>query len=210
MEMTSTQLTGMFDLGSVHTPADWNNYFRDVCAIYLIETSNEKVGGVGMTVEIDETKIFKNKNHTGRLTHEQQKGEWLFGGVCRETNETFFTLVQDRSEDTLLRILQDNVHQGTHIISDCWRGYYNVRLNGYTHTMVNHSQNFLDPSDPSTNTQKIERTWRTLKDNIPKGSRYEARMGYIIQYNFKKRVGWYDMSSGKRFSLMLGLIARYY
>jgi transposase-like protein len=210
IEMKSAQITGLFGLGSVHTAADWNNYFRDVCAIYLAETADEKIGGVGMKVEIDETKIFKNKNHVGRSTSEQTKGEWLFGGICRETGETFFVIVENRNAEMLIQVIRDKIIPGTHIISDCWRSYSNISLFGYTHATVNHSENFVDPTNSDTHTQTIERTWLGIKANIPKGSRYHSRISYIIQYGFKKNVGWYKMSCLERFNLMLRLIADYY
>ena len=66
------------------------NYFRDICCLYMSESRNEKIGGVGLVVEIDETKIFKQNNHTGRLSIEQERCEWLLSGIWRESKETFF------------------------------------------------------------------------------------------------------------------------
>jgi hypothetical protein len=173
IEISSTQLKGLFGV-SANTASDWNNYFRDLCAIYLSETNSSKIGGNGLTVEIDESKIYKNKNHTGRLTTMQERNVWLFGGICRESGETFFCLVPDRREITLMEKLQIHVNNGTHIISDSWRGYLNVRNYGYTHSMINHSENFISPNNSEIHTQTIERTWLGLKQNIPKGSRYES------------------------------------
>ena len=203
-------MIGMFDLKAGHTAADWENYFRDISSIYLTETNNNKIGAPGMTVEIDETKIFKSKNHTGRATNEQLRNEWLFGGICRETKKTFFLIVPDRTETTLMQLLQDNVELGTHVISDSWRSYWRISNYGYSHAMVNHSENFIDPSDENTHTQTIERTWRTLKENIPPSSRYNSRIRYIIQYSFKRRTNWYKLTSAQRFVLLLNLIANYY
>jgi hypothetical protein len=210
LDATSTQLIGMFNFGSRQTAADWSNYFRDICAIYLSECSKMKIGGPGLTVEIDETKIFKRKNITGRLLLEEERGEWLYGGICRETNETFFRIVTDRTEATLMKLLQENVETGTHILSDGWASYRNIPNYGYTHSTVNHSENFVSPLDPNVHTQKIERTWRSVKENIPKSSRYEARTSYILEFSFKKKTNWYALSANERFSLLLSLIARFY
>ena len=210
MEMSPLQLTGMFGLGSGHTSSDWNNYFRDVCAIHLLEMPQQKIGGNELIVEIDKTKIFKNKNNVGRLTREQETCEWVFGGICRETKETFFTLVQDRKRNTLMQLIENNVNPGTHIISDSWRSYWHIEELGYRHSMINHFKNFIDEMDNTIHTQTIERTWKGLKENIPKASRYSSRSSYIIQYGFKKKTGWYNMNSGERFSLLLNLIALYY
>jgi IS1 family transposase len=210
LDMTPAQLTGMFGLGSAHTVVDWANYFRDVSAIYMAKREATKIGGLGCTMEIDETKVFKNKNHTGRLTTEQERHQWLFGGICRETKETFFCIVADRTEKTLMCLLQEHVEVGTHIISDCWSSYSRIASYGYTHSSVNHSENFVAPEDPNTHTQTIERTWRSLKENIPPGSRYESRINYILHYSFKRHTGWYGLVPKDRFSLLVNLIATYY
>ena len=209
LEMKSQQLEGMFDI-SCHVAADWQAYFRDLAVIYMDEVAAEKIGGIGHVVEIDETKIFRRKNHQGRLTAGEERHEWAFGGICRETKKTFFCLVPDRSEDTLVRVLLENVFTGTTIMSDCWRGYQNLSEFGFHHETVNHSRNFLDPDDSGIHTQTIERTWRGLKENIPKSSRYEARFSYLIMYSFKRHTNWYRMLPGSRFDLVLGLIARFY
>lgn len=210
MELKSYQLEGMFDFTSCHTAADWQNYFRDVCVIYMAEVSTEKIGGHGLTVEIDETKIFKHKSHAGRLTVEQEGGDWVFGGICRETKQTFFSIVPDRSEETLIQKLVDNVNPGTKIMSDMWRDYHNISAHGFSHSMVNHSENFLSPDDEDVHTQTIERAWRGLKENISKGSRYSARFSYLIVYSFKRHTQWYSLSVEARFTLLLQLISRFY
>jgi hypothetical protein len=193
LELTSKQIEQVFNFKSCHTYADWKNYFNDICCIYVSENNNGKIGEEGFTVEIDETKIFKRKNHSGRLTNEEAKGEWVFGEICLETKETFFQFVENRSEDTLVQVLLKNVEQKTRIISDCWRAYNNISSHGYFHYTVNHSENFLSPEDSNIHTQTIERAWKGLKDNISKGSRYESRVRYLAQYNFKKRTNWYKL-----------------
>ena len=40
------------------------------------------------------------------------------------------------------------------IISDCWKGYINLRKYGYTHETVNHSKEFVNEEGAHTN--KIE------------------------------------------------------
>lgn len=45
------------------------------------ELDNEKIGGPGRTVEIDESKFGKRKYHRGKRVD----GVWVFGGIERET-----------------------------------------------------------------------------------------------------------------------------
>jgi hypothetical protein len=210
LETTSFQLSNIFGLGSKSTVADWANYASDISALYLSEASSRKIGGPEATVEIDETQIFRNKNHAGRLTGEQARRKWLFGGICRETKETFFVLISDRSEATLMAALQAHVVAGTRIISDGWAAYRNIPSYGFPHEWVNHSENFLSPEDGDIHTQTIERAWRGVKENIPQGTRYEARLRHIINYGFKGHTDWYNMTAGQRFALLIDLISRFY
>lgn len=210
LELTSLQFCGMFGINSSHTIADWQNYFRDICTIYINEMPNRKIGGVGLTVEIDESKIYKRKNHTGRLTAHESHSDWVFGGICRETKDAFFCIVEDRTENTLIQKILENVELGSHIVSDCWRSYTNILNHGYIHSTVNHSENFLNPANLNIHTQTIERAWRGLKDNIPKSSRYETRLSYLIVYEFKRRTNWYNLKYEERFELLLNLISQYY
>lgn len=210
LEATSFQLGSIFGLGSKSTIADWANYARDISALYLSEATCGQIGGPGTTVEIDETQVFKNKNHRGRPTGEQARRKWLFGGICRETKETFFALVSDRSQATLMAALQANVISGTNIISDGWAAYYNISSYGFPHDWVNHSVNFVSPENEEIHTQTIERVWRGVKENIPGGTRYEARLRHIMNYSFKRHTGWHNMTAGKRFALLIDLISRFY
>ena len=138
------------------------NFFqalRDACGEWIDINNAKKIGGVGNTVEIDETLMVKRKNNQGRVLPEV----WVVGGICRETNECFATVVPDRTAATLQQIIQKNVVVGTTIHTDMWGGYRNINTFGYIHKVVNHSQNFINPVD-GTHTQKIERFWRGLKD----------------------------------------------
>ena len=78
---------------------------------------NKKIGDKGHVVEIDESKFGKRKFNKGR----QVDGCWVLGGIDRETRETFFKVVPDRTTETLLPILIDHLHHESTVVSDCWR-----------------------------------------------------------------------------------------
>ena len=56
---------------------------------------------------------------------------------------------------------------GSIVISDCWRAYNGLEAEGYTHWKVNHSIEFVSPTDPRVHTNSIEGTWRCVKLSLP-------------------------------------------
>lgn len=143
-----------------------------------------------------ECKIGKRKYHKGRLV----AGQWIFGGIERNTNRLFVVPVENRSSNTLLGVIQKWIKPGSTVVSDCWRAYDCLEQKGYRHAMViinthkynnininNHKYNFVDPAS-GAHTQNIERVWREIRDNIPRyGRRKHHYISYFAEYMFKRR-----------------------
>ena len=123
------------------------------------------IGGPGHAIQIDETAMTRRKQNAGRLPAGSQI--WAFGGVVEDTGEFFCQIVPNRRRDTLISAIEAHVKPGTHIKSDSWAAYRvlgNYKgVSPYSHSTVNHRRNFVNPTD-GTNTQKIERMWRELKE----------------------------------------------
>ena len=86
---------------------------REVCAADLL-ANPVVIGGPNTTVEVDESLFSRRKNHQGPVVPQQ----WVFGGICRETRDSFMFTVPDRSAPTLLPIIQASIRPGTTIMSD--------------------------------------------------------------------------------------------
>ena len=105
---------------SPETVSDYYSYYcREVCAETVVKNGATKIGGPGMTVEIDEGRFGKRKYNRGRLVD----GVWVLGWICRETKEVFLVPVEKRDADTLIPIIVEKVSPGTIIMTDCWKAY---------------------------------------------------------------------------------------
>ena len=151
---------------STRTVADYFNYCREVCT-WSVEcklATDGKIGSVGMTVEIDESKFGKRKYQRGRLI----EGQWVLGGICRETREIFLVALPENKRDrqTLEPLILEHVAPGSTIITDCWKAYDNLGAEGFQHLTVNHSYNFVDPTT-GAHTNTVENLWWQIKWQLP-------------------------------------------
>ena len=81
-----------------------------------------------MIVEIDEIQLTKKKTHRDHIFPEV----WVFGSICRLTDEIFKEKVPDRTLKTLLSVIYKYVNPSSIIYSDSWQGYSLIK-NHYKH-----------------------------------------------------------------------------
>ncbi|KAL4148477.1 hypothetical protein QTP88_002710 [Uroleucon formosanum] len=155
----------------------------------LENNQNKEIGGPGLFVEIDESLFVRRKNNAGRILPQQ----WIFGGICRETKACFIISVPDRSEKTLLPIIQRYIRPGSIILSDCWKAYNNLQQVGFKHNTVNHTYNFVDP-DTGAHTQHIERLWGSAKwgNKKRRGTNRNFLESYLAEFMWRTRLGEQD------------------
>ncbi|GFT46991.1 DDE_Tnp_IS1595 domain-containing protein [Trichonephila clavipes] len=136
------------------TLADWRHFVLEQVLDH-VELTSSKIGGVGKVVEVDESKFGERKFHKERHV----EGQWVFGGVERDSGKLFLVAVHDRTQRTLMEIIMEWIERGTKIILDCWKGYNHdvSTTEGFNHLTVNHSLNFVDP-DTGAHTNTIEST----------------------------------------------------
>ena len=103
-------------------------------------------------MEIDESKFGKSKYGRGR----EIEGVWVFGGIERESKKSFLVpLVGEnprRDAATLIPLIRKYIKPGSTIISDEWAAYNKISDHGHRHLTINHSEHFVDPSDPEIHT----------------------------------------------------------
>jgi transposase-like protein len=143
---------------------------------------SEKIGGPNKTVEIDESKFGKRKYGRGHPV----KGQWVFGGVERESGRTFLVPVADRTAETLMAVIDEWIGPGTTVISDCWGAYRNLNAQGYTQLTVNHTLQFVD-QQTGAHTNTIESTWRHVKAYLNPCNRKQDYIYQLAHYMFVAR-----------------------
>ncbi|KYQ50243.1 hypothetical protein ALC60_10697, partial [Trachymyrmex zeteki] len=89
------------------------------------------VGGNGHIVELDKAKVGKRKYNKGRII----EGQWVFGGIERNTKHIFILPVSNRSSSTLLSIIRKYILLDSIIYTDQWRAYKNLDNDIYLHTL---------------------------------------------------------------------------
>ena len=170
---------------STETIADYFSYCREVCQ-WSVETKlhcGRPIGGPGLTVEIDESKFGKTKYHRGRFV----EGQWVFGGICRETREVFLVALPDnkRDRDTLEPIILQYIKAGSTIISDCWKVYHHLGAAGFNHLSVNHSYHFVDP-ETGAHTNNVENLWWQIKRQLSETYTRHANLSmHLCEYMWR-------------------------
>ena len=128
---------------------DWYYFCREVCATII----EEKLEVWVRLLRLTNPNLVSVNTTRGRRVD----GVWVFGGIDRRTRQCFLVTVEDRSEATLIPIIQKYIKPGTTIMSDCWKAYRKLEQLGYKHGTVNHSVEFVN-SATGDHTQTIEST----------------------------------------------------
>jgi transposase-like protein len=150
--------------------------------LVFLEGCSVKIGGPLTRPSKLTSKFGRRKYHSGQPV----KGQWVFGGVERESGLTFLVPVKDRTADTLMAIIRDWIEPGTTLISDCWGAYRDIGTQGYTHQTVNHSINFVDPHT-GAHTNTIESTLKHVKVFLGQYNRGEDYEFHFAHYMFAAR-----------------------
>lgn len=153
------------------TIAHWHFIFRDKITQHAAAcTANqERIGGDGHIVQVDEMKIGRRKYNRGRLVN----GTWVLGMVDTTTGEVRYEVVENRSSDALIPVIARHVARYTEVWTDQLRSYSTAKLQDLwmTHKTVNHSREFV--TTDGVHTQQIESCHRVIRRHFsPGGVRY--------------------------------------
>jgi len=152
---------------------------RTETLLVYLEGCSEKIGGPNKTVEIDVSKFGRRRYHRGHPA----KGQWVLGGVERESGTTFLVPVPDRTADTHSSVIRAWIEPGTTLISDCWAAYQDIGSLGYTHRAVNRSISSANP-DTGDHANTIQCTLRHVRAFLRPYHRQDDYEFHLAHYMF--------------------------
>lgn len=156
---------------------------REVC-VNWVRTSNPLLGGDGVIVEVDITKIWKRKCSS---ENDATRGIWVVGGYERKSGNVFLVQVEKLDEATLLTVIKEHVRPNTTIISDLQHPLNSLEDEGYIHMTFDIKKCFKEPKT-GAHTNHILRLWRDVKSGVPKfGYKLRDCEGYLCEFLFKRR-----------------------
>ena len=172
------------------TVVDWFARCRLLATNYLSRDINRPMlGGVGLTVECDESAMRTPKHHRGH----PGEPRWVFGLVCRETGDVHLEFVKTRDKATLHKIIRERVAPGSTICTDGWRAYRGIEAipvqPRFVHAVVNHSLHFTDPAT-GANTNKVEAMWSAAKKAFQRmnGVPSDHIQSHLDEWLFRRKV----------------------
>lgn len=180
----SSQMQAMNATGhNPNTVTNFYNHFRTLVAATL-DIEDQIVGGPGIIVEIDETKLGKRKYNRGHRV----EGAWILVGVERtEERRVFLSHVYNRSAATLQAIIAKCVRPGSIIHTDKWKGYCGLSKNlDLEHYTVNHSKTFKDPIT-QVHTNTVEGTNNGLKIMIRPRNRGPEIDDHLTEFVWRRK-----------------------
>lgn len=163
------------------TIAHWFSIFRQRLYAWMNTEPrfNNRIGGPGKIVQIDEAQIGRRMYHRGRLIEEV----WVLG-MIDEDDQLRLEVIEDRSAAVMIPLIESNVDPQSVVWTDGHRSYLTLDQRGWNHHTVNHSREFVAPD--GTHTNKIESQWRAIRRWFsPGGIRHEnieATLKYYLWF----------------------------
>ncbi|KAK0428053.1 hypothetical protein QR680_010571 [Steinernema hermaphroditum] len=153
---------------------DWYNFLRDVCQEWVFRhQAQNKLGGPGTEVEVDESPFYREKYSRGV----RRRHVWVISMVQKDTKEVrLLPFDQTGSPSDLIPIILDNVRPGTTIITDGQRASGILsNLGTYQDQWAEHGLKFGDPDDS------------TLKDDMRRiaGTAIAVFPTYLYQWIYR-------------------------
>jgi transposase-like protein len=111
--------------------------------------------------------------------------------VAVELNETImgrvrFRCIPDASEESLLPFAVETIEKGSTVITDGWRGYWNIAMKGFVHERKNINQAGVAASDLMPNVHKVISLLKRWLTGTHQGAvTSEHLQDYLNEFSFR-------------------------
>lgn len=131
------------------------------------------------------------------------RGQWIGGGVSRFSKQCVVHQIHDRSERTLVPLVESHTEPDNPVFTDEHGGYFSL-LNRWS---VCHSREFVRKEAKFVHTNTIEGVWAHLKPlgwHVYRGFPRSTLPSYLAEFMFRYNFPSYD----KRVSVLSALLSR--
>ena len=127
--------------------------------------------------------------------------QWGFGLYDTNKKVGHIELVENRSSETLIPLIQRYCLPGTIIISDGWAGYNRLSEYGFEHRVVIHKNYFVD-HETGVHTNNVENYWMRCKKKFKQifGTKFHLIPSYLDEFMWNER---YEFGFKKRWMNIL-------
>src|SRR5277367_4262038 len=189
---------------SNNTVVDWYSMFREVCDLFVTKQfDNVQIGGPYLHVELDETHLTRRKYNRGRQSVMERAKYFTFGGVCIETGERFYVLIQKCDRNTIWPLIKKHIAPGTSLHTDGATIYEDIDgekgekfgLDIWNHDFVNHSAGEYSRLEMSPNSKKlktvttnhVENQWKHMKKDMTFRNDPDFLLSHMAKHQYFKQ-----------------------
>lgn len=158
---------------------DWYRHFREQIYEHTrlaprffgeVEMDQSEFGGRGrkrMQALLKRyAKILPHSEYMKKAKAIRKEHKVLVFGILQRGGAVYCHIIKKADKDTLQPIVRLVVEQGSTVLTDKWRGFTELKLDGYKHSSVNHSEEYVTKDGVHIN--GIEAFWSFAKRRISK------------------------------------------
>jgi len=121
------------------------------------------LGGVGETVEIDETTVGGSVSGKG---NGYMGNKSVIVGMLERDGRIVTRVITSRTKEAMRAVILQQVHTGTTLSTDQMGGYKDIAHSGYRHIRVNHNRGEFSNPITGASVNGLESFWAQLKRSI--------------------------------------------
>ena len=111
-------------------------------------------------------KVMPHSEYMKKAKAIRKEHKVLVFGILQRQGDVYVHIIKKADKATLMPIVRLVVEQGSTVLTDKWRGFTELGLDGYKHSSVNHSEEYV--AKDGTHINGIESFWSFAKRRTTK------------------------------------------